>query len=1065
MPQSLQILHLEDNPYDAELIRESLRSEGLNCTVTCVDNRQDYVAALTASSPDVILADYALPTFDGQSALQIAQEICPLVPFIFVSGAIGEDKAIESLKAGATDYVFKHRLSGLAPAVRRALREVEARAERRRVVATLGVRARQQAAVAELGQQALTSTDVTELINRAVTLVTRTLDVEFCKLLQCQPDGDSLLLLAGVGWREGLVGRLELEGGPNSQAGYTLAADRPVIVEDLAIETRFNPPPLLRDHHVVSGMGVIIPGRERPFGVLSVHSSRKRLFTTDDVNFLQSTAHILASVIERKEREETLRQSRNQMEAILHGITEGITVQGRDGRFIYANETAAQLGDYASVQELLAAPQNSYVLAHEILDEWGEPFPTEQLPSRIAWQGVQPDDVLLQVRSHSGGPQRWLVLSAAPIFDDEGEVDLVINIFRDVSERTRLYQAEREARHMAEATAVRIASLQQVTAAFSQALTPSEVVQVVIEQGIAILGAHAGSVVLRSDAATSAGDMLTLVGAIGYPDESLSSWYSFPLNAPVPLAEAVRRGQAIFLETVQDLADYPSLLAQAQRHGNQSWAAIPLQLEGHTIGALGLSFAQPQRFTEQDRSFMLSLGWQCSQALERARLYDAEQRARAQAEVAHRRVQFLAEASGVLASSLDHLQTLREIALLATPRIADWTAVWLVNAADNLEPVAIGHADPEKSDWVANLLMQYATKPDEPLRVASLLPNGRAEFYPDFTAMIPAILAEHDFAALLDQLPVTSLLFVPMTVRAQITGVLGMAMAGSGRYFNPDDLALAEELARHAAMAVDNSRLYWETNRLNLELEQRVTRRTAQLEVSNQQLRRLTQRVVAVQEEERHRLSRELHDEAGQALTALKISLGLIQKSLPSDMQPLSQRIASAIALTNETMSQIRLLAHDLRPPSLDSFGLDPTLEGFCQEFAQRTQLTIHYKGSPLPPLPGAISITFYRLLQEALTNVVRHAQAREVSVELGLDGRQLILKINDDGDGFNTEGRLAYGNKPGGNGLLGMQERLDLLGGQLTIESQPGDGTRLIARAPLPDEPAAEPEDVFPLA
>ena len=137
MDRPLQILLLEDSALDAELTEVSLRDGGIQCDLTRVQTRDDYTAALLGSCFDVILADYSLPQFDGISALEIAREQCPDVPFIFVSGALGEELAIETLKRGATDYVLKQRLARLAPSVLRALREAEERAERRRAEAAL----------------------------------------------------------------------------------------------------------------------------------------------------------------------------------------------------------------------------------------------------------------------------------------------------------------------------------------------------------------------------------------------------------------------------------------------------------------------------------------------------------------------------------------------------------------------------------------------------------------------------------------------------------------------------------------------------------------------------------------------------------------------------------------------------------------------------------------------------------------------------------------------------------------------------------------------------------------
>ena len=127
----MRILYLEDDPKDAELVQASLQAEGLDFELTRADTQPGFLAFLRQGGFDLILADYTLPLFDGISALRIAQETCPEVPFIFVSGTMGEELAIEALKQGATDYVFKTRLSRIAPSVRRALREAEERSQRR----------------------------------------------------------------------------------------------------------------------------------------------------------------------------------------------------------------------------------------------------------------------------------------------------------------------------------------------------------------------------------------------------------------------------------------------------------------------------------------------------------------------------------------------------------------------------------------------------------------------------------------------------------------------------------------------------------------------------------------------------------------------------------------------------------------------------------------------------------------------------------------------------------------------------------------------------------------------
>jgi PAS domain S-box-containing protein len=175
--------------------------------------------------------------------------------------------------------------------------------ERRRIEADLQARVRQQAAIAELSLSALRH-DLTAVMSEAVALTARTLEVEYCKILELLPDRRTLYLRTGVGWPEGVAGRATVGAGrTESQAGYTLASGAPVIVDDARAEARFRPAPLLRDHRALSGVSVVIPGRERPFGVLGAHAVRRRTFTRDDVHFLQATANLLGEAIERRRAE------------------------------------------------------------------------------------------------------------------------------------------------------------------------------------------------------------------------------------------------------------------------------------------------------------------------------------------------------------------------------------------------------------------------------------------------------------------------------------------------------------------------------------------------------------------------------------------------------------------------------------------------------------------------------------------------------------------------------------------------------------------------------------------
>ncbi|OHB90122.1 MAG: hypothetical protein A3D13_06840, partial [Planctomycetes bacterium RIFCSPHIGHO2_02_FULL_40_12] len=172
--------------------------------------------------------------------------------------------------------------------------------ERKLIEEGLRTRERQQAAISELGMHALEDPDINTLLNEAVSITALALGVEYCEILELLPDGKALLLKAGVGWKTGSVGCVTVGAGNDSQAGYTLHSDKPVIVGDIRTETRFSAPSLLLDHSVVSGMSVVIKSKDYSYGVLSIHSTMRRTFTRDDANFLQSVAIMISDAIERK---------------------------------------------------------------------------------------------------------------------------------------------------------------------------------------------------------------------------------------------------------------------------------------------------------------------------------------------------------------------------------------------------------------------------------------------------------------------------------------------------------------------------------------------------------------------------------------------------------------------------------------------------------------------------------------------------------------------------------------------------------------------------------------------
>jgi PAS domain S-box-containing protein len=226
-------------------------------------------------------------------------------------------------------------------------------------------------------------------------------------------------------------------------------------------------------------------------------------------------------------------------------------------------------------------------------------------------------------------------------------------------------------------------------------------------------------------------------------------------------------------------------------------------------------------------------------------------------------------------------------------------------------------------------------------------------------------------------------------------------------------------------------------------LEKRVSERTAELVKSQNQLSALTRQIITSQEDERRQLARALHDEAGQALITIKYDLASIVEEFFFDYQQLHQHISRSMQTIDQAMAHIRRLAENLRPPVLDVAGINISLKEHCRDISARTSLSIDYRGVELPELPEEISICLYRFVQEALTNVLRHAKASSVKVTLSYRKNMITLTVLDDGQGMNTTYYLE------GIGLQGMRERLNLLGGRLELRSSPGNGVRVSACLP----------------
>jgi two-component system cell cycle sensor histidine kinase/response regulator CckA len=296
--------------------------------------------------------------------------------------------------------------------------------------------ARQQEAVAHLGQQALAGAPLQDLIAAAVTLATRTLEVEFGSVLELRPESRSLLLRAGVGWGDGQVGRTILPADPDTYCGYALRSPGPVVVEELATDTRFGSAPLLTPHGVRSSLSVLVHGKERPFGILGAHTARRREFTIHDTHFLQAVANVLATAIDRARTEAALRRSEEHFRSLIENASDIVTIVGDNGVFRYASPSVERVLGYLPGDLL---ERNAFDLIHPE----DIPLVAESL-ARAIQRPNTPQSAAFRFRHRDGS---WRVLEAIgqARVDPLGAAQLIVNA-RDVTQRKRQERALRESK-------------------------------------------------------------------------------------------------------------------------------------------------------------------------------------------------------------------------------------------------------------------------------------------------------------------------------------------------------------------------------------------------------------------------------------------------------------------------------------------------------------------------------------------------------------------------------------------------------------------------------------------
>jgi signal transduction histidine kinase len=536
----------------------------------------------------------------------------------------------------------------------------------------------------------------------------------------------------------------------------------------------------------------------------------------------------------------------------------------------------------------------------------------------------------------------------------------------------------------------RLRSLLDAIAAVTGELSLDAVLQRLVEVAVELTGARYGAlgVIDRS------GSQLERFLTTGIDAETHAAIGDLPRGRGI-LGVLIRDAAPLRLHAI---ADDPRSVGFPPNHPPMhSFLGVPVMLRGVAYGNLYLTEKEGgEDFTDEDQELVTLLASQAAVAIENARLYES-------ATQWSRQLESLIEVGNALAreTELDRILDLVARRLL---ELLDVRLVTVLLPAGEDELRFAAAAGEGSAELIGTTMSSSGSKSGR------VLERRRSE-------RVDSVLDDPEVnREVTRRLAARSGLWVPLLARERAIGVIGVYdKAGAEPRFSDSDLRLAETFGSRAAVAVD--------------LSQRVARDALR-------------RVVEAQELERRRLARELHDETGQALTSILLALRPLEDALEKAENRAA--VAELRELVVATLQDVRRLAVELRPKVLDDFGLVPALERLTGTFAEQTGIKVDFEArAGAERFPAEVETAIYRIVQESLTNVVKHAHAQRVSILVTRRDGALTAVVEDDGRGFDTAER------GGGFGLEGMRERVELLDGRLAVESGEA-GTTLVAEVPL---------------
>lgn len=691
---------------------------------------------------------------------------------------------------------------------------------------------------------------------------------------------------------------------------------------------------------------------------------------------------------------------------ILGDVTDGITIQDRTGRLIYANTSAARTSGYPSVEAMLAAPPGDFLHRFELLDEQNRPLSPDRLPGRLALQGEPGSEATLRARDRKSGEEQWSIVKALPVLDEDGSVRLVINIFKDVTEQKRteerLRESEERFRAMADTAPVMIwmAEADTLCTFFNHAWLDFTGRTMEEELGIGWTeGVHPEDHQLCMDTYLTAFQLRESF-RMEYRLRAADGEYRWVLDVGVPR----------FTHT------------------------------GEFAGYIGSALD----ITERKR--------------------------------AEEGIRFLLDASTLLAESLDYGARLAALAQFVVPHLADWCAVDIVQDTGSPLRLAVAHQDPAKVEWARTLQQRYPSDPDAETGLPQVLRSGRSEFYPRIPdEMLAAAARDAEHLAILRGLGFRSAIIAPLATRGRILGALTLVTSESGRYYDDKDLALAEELARRAATAIDNARLFNEVSEAREQIElqaHELEEVAAELEAANEEL------IARTAEAERanrakseflammsHELRTPLNAIAGYVdLLDLEIH-GPLTTSQHEDLRKIQLSQHHLLGIINDVLNFAKLEAGHVQC-AIEELALDDAL-GFLHPLIEpqlrAKGLQYEYRGGDRSVTTRVDPEKLRQILLNLLSNAVKFTPAGgRITLDWEARESEVEVRVRDTGRGipesdlqaifepfYQVDSALTRDVSGVGLGLAISRDLARAMFGELRAESTPGQGSTFFLSLP----------------